>query len=80
MDSSFSMLENFGIKNQNQNRENINNHNNNNQASRPNFDLNIPPSVNTFNMIFINTKINDVNLGYRSRTYNKKKNNKNSFN
>jgi len=66
LDSSFTNLGNYCNNNLNENK------NNKNDAIKANYDIDIPPTVNTFNMIFINTKINDVHLGYKGRRYNRK--------
>ncbi len=69
IDTSVSNMDNLCDNNFNQNK---NKENNCDAASNRNLDLNIPSSFNTFNMIFVNTKINDVNLGYKKRNYNRK--------
>lgn len=71
LNSSFTNLGNF--------TNNLND-DKNNALNKSNYDINIPPNVNTFNMIFINTKVNDVHLGYKGRTYNRKTDSANIIN
>ncbi len=74
LDSCISNIDNTRDNNMNNFRNKfVNNNPNIIDASKNNFGLNIPPTVNTFNMVFFNTRINDINLGYHRRNYQRKK-------
>jgi len=66
-----SSLLNLDLYTENNFKQNSSKFTKKNMMENSNYNFNVPPNVNTFNMVFINTKLNDVSLGHR-RIYRRK--------